>query len=279
MKRYNKECETFLYSAWAEPLGMTDCLLIPFSACRVSILCEAGRVGLITGRFPSFMQEDLDDLAEYIDSRIKTAGNPWNENGAEFFVRLDDCSPKDNNGGLRPLQKGSQIISQILTSKRCMLRIESSNSQRSNINLVLKIWRRDIDIRNEFRVFVVEQKVTAVSQYHWFEDCGWGREPKKSRVPFVIMGICQLFDNIKELLPFRSCVYDTHVKFLNDDVGEFVLVELIEFNPWGAHVSSGSALFHWIRDFDILNGLNRNEGSLIYVRFVLDNDLVKDEAQ
>eukprot|EP01127_Copromyxa_protea_P005507 TRINITY_DN15430_c0_g1_i2.p1 TRINITY_DN15430_c0_g1~~TRINITY_DN15430_c0_g1_i2.p1 ORF type:complete len:137 (-),score=16.07 TRINITY_DN15430_c0_g1_i2:16-426(-) len=131
--------------------------------------------------------------------------------------------------------------------------------------------KTDVDAGNEFRVFVHEGVVTAISQYHWYEDSGWGEEPKKTAIPEVVKGICKLFENLKPHLPFSSCVYDTHVKFTDEDGTDDILVELVEFNPFGAHISSGSALFHWVRDFDILNGVNRDESTPIYVRFVCNS--------
>ncbi len=37
-------------------------------------------------------------------------------------------------------------------------------------------------------------------------------------------------------------------------------VLIIEFNPFGADMSSGAALFHWERDYDVLYG-NTNSNS------------------
>lgn len=223
------------------------------------------------GKLPSHLEEDIQYLSESIDSQIRKAGEPWSNADSKFFVRLDDCSPKDNNG-LRPLRTGREILSAILGSKRCMLRIEYAHRERlPYIKLILKLWRTDINPGNEFRVFVQEGDITAVSQYHWYEDSGWGVEPKKSNIPVVMKGIQDLFNILKPYLPFRSCVYDTHVKFLEDSDGDSVLVELVEFNPFGAHISSGSALFHWVRDFDLMNGIGKTEETPIYVRFVCDS--------
>lgn len=210
----------------------------------------------------------MQDLADMIDTKIKKAGEPWCLPTSSFFVRLDDCSPKDN-GGLRPLKTGQEILTQILGSKRCMLRVEYAQREKlADVKLILKLWRPDIDSGNEFRVFVNDGVITALSQYHWYADSGWGREPKKSKIPFVVEGIHQLFDQIKDFLPFKSCVYDTHVKFIEEPEGEVVFVELVEFNPFGAHISSGSALFHWERDFEILNGLNREPTTPVFVRLI-----------
>lgn len=150
-----------------------------------------------------------------------------------------------------------------------MLRIEYAHRENlSDVKIIMKLWRTEIDSGNEFRVFVVEGTITAISQYHWYADSGWGREPKKSKIPFVVKGIQDLFDIIKSYLPFTSCVYDTHVRFLQEDDGDSLIMELVEFNPFGAHISSGSALFHWVKDFDALNGIGRTEDTPVYVRFI-----------
>lgn len=268
MKRYNKECEPFMYTSWAEPLGMKDFLVVTLPRHSVACLCEAGRVSILTGKLPSHLEDDIQDITDTIDSQVRKAGEPWSNPDSKFFIRLDDCSPKDN-GGLRPLRTGKEILGAILGSKRCMLRIEYAHRENlTDVKIIMKLWRPDIDSGNEFRIFVVDGFISGISQYHWFEDSGWGAEPKKSKIPFVVKGIQDLFDTIKSHLPFTSCVYDTHVKFIQDDDGESVLVELVEFNPFGAHISSGSALFHWEKDFDTLNGIGRDENTPAYVRFV-----------
>jgi hypothetical protein len=231
------------------------------------------------GKLPSHLADDIQDFADTIDLQVKRAGAPWSLPGSEFFVRLDDCSPKDN-GGLRPLKSGKEILTAILGSKRCMLRIEYARRENlRDVKIILKLWRADVDAGNEFRVFVNEGKITAISQYTWFEDHGWGVEPKKSKISHVVRGISDLLENMKPFLPFTSCVYDTHVMFRSGTEelvegggteGEHVVIELVEFNPFGAHISSGSALFHWVRDFDVLNGVNSDDKTPIHVRFVKD---------
>lgn len=49
MRRYNKECEPFMYTAWAEPLQMDDYLVVSLPKSSVSCLSEAGRVSILTG--------------------------------------------------------------------------------------------------------------------------------------------------------------------------------------------------------------------------------------
>jgi len=101
------------------------------------MLCEAGRVAILTGKLPSHLKDQLDDLEEFIDNKISRAGAPWNDPKELFFVRLDECSPKDS--GLKPMRKAKDILSSILSSKRCMLRVEYTAKTRSTpLQIILK---------------------------------------------------------------------------------------------------------------------------------------------
>jgi hypothetical protein len=79
----------------------------------------------------------------------------------------------------------------------------------------------DIDLQ-EFRGFVHQKKLTAISQYIascYFEDMA------KQKTQFQDT-ILQYFNNILcPLLPFENCVIDFAVLGLNE-------VKLIEINPW-----------------------------------------------
>ena len=115
---------------------------------------------------------------------------------------------------------------------------------------------------NEFRVFICSNRITAISQYKWHTDCGWHSAPKSTFIPHVVSGIHRLWTQLRPFLDFDSCVFDVHVLFNDDDS---ITVELVEFNSFGAHLGSGSALFEWARDFDLLNDLVPN--APVVIRF------------
>ncbi|KAL3290762.1 division cycle 123 protein [Colletotrichum asianum] len=76
-------------------------------------------------------------------------------------------------------------------------------------------------------------------------------------------------------LRFDSCVLDVEVKNFG------FVVSLIEINPWGAHAGSGSLLFHWLDDADILNHRGWDPEPAVVIRLVEEGEspvLSRDEA-
>ena len=60
-------------------------------------------------------------------------------------------------------------------------------------------------------------------------------------------------------LPYKSFVADIWIDF--DDSKAY----LIECNPFGIHSASGSALFNWKRDCDILYGIDTKSPQFRYL--------------
>jgi len=193
-----------------------------------------------------------------------------------YFVRTDACSAKD--AGLKSVSNGREAVAYVTCSKRCLMGLQAKVKDGEGTSLLFSPWDEAIDIFWEFRVFVYQGRITAISQvlikhkspntthhspsffwvlkYSWFDDAGW--RSRESKIADVIASIIRLYNRLKDVLSWQDCVMDAHI---NKDTYE---AELIEFNPFGAHLSSGSALFHWIKDHDILYG--NTEG--IEIRFV-----------
>lgn len=82
--------------------------------------------------------------------------------------------------------------------------------------------------------------------------------------------------NADEVYKIRDAIADFHesVKDVFAYVPSYVMdvvvfedfsVQIIELNPFGAHMSSGSALFNWKTDYDIMYG-NKQEGNKPEIR-------------
>lgn len=124
-----------------------------------------------------------------------------------------------------------------------------------SLKMAFREWIWDMDISFEFRGFVVDGKLTALSQYFdmlYFEHLIQNKE-------FYLKIIQQFFESVKHMLPWDTCVMDFLITCENDDVEELeclrsedFLVRLIEFNPFNRY--TGAALFSWDRDREILEG-------------------------
>ncbi|KXH67668.1 hypothetical protein CSAL01_08702 [Colletotrichum salicis] len=85
----------------------------------------------------------------------------------------------------------------------------------------------------------------------------------------------RLWSRIAPDLDLKSCVVDVYAEVRDPNFE----VRLIKINPWGAHSGSGSLLFHWLDDADIID-LEQHDGTAV-IRLVEPGKakaLSRDEA-
>lgn len=206
-------------------------------------LHEANRVGSLLMRVSPLYEDDVEELST-------TAVVPESTKG--YFVRSEHVSLKNGVHGTGPYNNFRQIIESIITSKR---RHSPLHETDSILKLYLLQW---VDIFQEFRVFVYEGKITAISQQNLYKENVHLHDNAIELVSKWCDLICSYFDTtIKPKLQLDSYCIDFAI--LHDGSPYF-----IEINPFGKEYSSGSALFHWIHDENILYGkMNK-----IHVRYV-----------
>ncbi len=189
-----------------------------------------------------------------------------------IFVRLGATSTKDSFAIDVPTTKPSpmapepeMILRRILTSGRCVGRLlalaDGIWPTDPGEALIIQEWSPTVELQREFRVFCFEGRVTAVSQDIWWEKFGW-RERYSAGFVDAIMN---LWESVKIHLPFDTCTMDVLMSE-SQSASPGWKAELIEFNGFGAHLNTGSDLFHWVDDENIL--LGRAPG--VTVRFVDD---------
>jgi len=189
--------------------------------------------------------------------------------GKGFFCRLSTRSPKDAVS-LSPEEK-QLPINERLKRKIDKLRVKSGDdvlnligkSQRvfsdisfyfqyrvkdSSSETLFIILREFIEIQpdHEFRCYVKSKKLLAISQYQCY--CKFERLQEISYVSKLKQSILDFHDETKNQLPMPDYVIDV---FVNPETFKCTIIEL---NPMGASMSSGSALFNWNTDFDLLDG-------------------------
>ena len=102
----------------------------------------------------------------------------------------------------------------------------------------------------EFRCYVHNRTVTAISQYHCY--CRFEALQDLEHVEKIRSAICTFHEETKNSFSVPSYVIDIAVD------PEDYSCQVIELNPFGKTMSSGSGLFHWERDGDLLyDNLNR----------------------
>ncbi|KAK6513933.1 hypothetical protein TWF506_008363 [Arthrobotrys conoides] len=270
-----------------------EIILTP-SLCR--LLKSAADGGLLMGRIPRNLQEDLEEqvlplLVPYFGRHPRSNLDP------RYFVRLNSCSPKDGMGEQGPFEEAWPIILSLCTSERVQktlrdlleYEIQIGDEDSGDIKLKqgayevlhLNPWRDEISTLNEFRLFVPPNgKVRAISQYSvrsggWADDSNYGYRKIKSLVPCMIE--CNTIfralarDAGKEL-PKEGYVLDVHVRLLRQENSATRerfewSVEPIEINPFGAQLASGSGLFRWLTDWECMYGFSND----IIVALVYDD--------
>ncbi|KAI1862216.1 uncharacterized protein JN550_010372 [Neoarthrinium moseri] len=161
-----------------------------------------------------------------------------------FFVRMSHCSPKDaDNGDLKPVNNIREALIKIISSKRTvqsLLSLCTAVACDVDSKIFLFTYAK-IDKLSEWRCFIHNDRVVAISQTRFhchnydLSDESLRRLVEQARLSWR---------DISPTLGFTSCALDVYAKARNS---EFDL-RLIEINPGGPHLGSGSLLFHWLDD-------------------------------
>lgn len=241
-------------------------ITIELSVSICIMLEKASKIGYLTGDRPKLFQEELYEFGSYISSFMPANG--------KYFIRLNEASPKDCKYGCGPMTKASEIVTALCTSLRAHRNFTSARHSNVKETLYLVPWRDDWNKYLEFRVFVNERRVTCLSQYIWHQYLGLSH----SMIQIVSPRIIEYCNNIAAKHSLPSFVIDVIVVVKDpvmvpdmkipviDETTEYN-IELVELNPFSAELSSGSALFHWLNDYDIMYGIDKSN---VVVRYVVE---------
>lgn len=200
---------------------------------------------LICDRFSVQMQKELvhewsvaQSVAEYL--RAHPDG---------IFAKVADASPKDGRDlesqkhSFRALTSLEEIWEAFVSSRRVLTFLLHHDGP---CDLVLRPWNPRISCHNEYRAFVFDRRLVAISQQHLYRVVNHPVSPE-SLVAAVQAWLCA------HVLPECDTVLDV---FYDDG-----MVHLIECNP--AWYGSGASLFTW----DELSRLQQRHEP-VYVRWV-----------
>lgn len=162
------------------------------------------------------------------------------QNPGEYFIKLSSTSGKCQKS-VEPFSQTKDIIKHITSTK--IIRDQEYKRLDKPSFLIMIPWNDNITKKYEFRMFIVNRKITAISQQFWDQLYQYSTE-ELDIIEEVLLGV----QFIKHM-PYNDCVADVHVDIENKRCN------LIELNPFGAHSGAGSALFNWITDYDLLQGL------------------------
>jgi hypothetical protein len=221
---------------------------------------QAYEIGSKTKRFPHFYDDELDDMV----NRYKHYDYIFNEK--EYFIRAENVSLKEGVHGIGPYKDFKSIIQSIIT---CRIGHSPLYEDTTQIILYLYEFKTTLDISREFRVFVRENKITAISQQSLY-DINDILEPLNDN---------DKTDMIHKWVDIIKSYFETDIKpkitYIDSYVMDFAILAddspyFIELNSFGKEYASGSALFGWIQDYNILYGL---AGDIIEFRYTVNNNL------
>ncbi|KAF7532332.1 hypothetical protein G7054_g8072 [Neopestalotiopsis clavispora] len=170
-----------------------------------------------------------------------------------LFVRMSHCSPKDADGGdLKPIYSVHEALVKIVSSKRTVqslisLLAKASNDPKEEIadSQIFLSPYANIDKLSEWRCFIHGDQVVAISQTRFHTH---NYDLSDDALHRLVWQARALWRDIRPSLGFDSCALDVYAEARTSDFE----LKLIEINPGGPFLGSGSLLFHWLDDSDIL---------------------------
>jgi len=191
-----------------------------------------------------------------------------------WFVRTSSCSPKDafQDGGSGPHHSLQSVLLALMASDRVHKTMRKQNYS-SEIKVYLTPFDGGIDVERELRVFVHENKVRAISQYHVYGSSDVFSTLSSDKLVAVAKQVEEFHtEQVKPRWTSNSS-YTMDVEYVAGEGTERDTIRLIELNSFGSEMAAASALFHWERDNQILYGYaavgendNADVHSQIYIR-------------
>eukprot|EP01112_Ceratiomyxa_fruticulosa_P016773 TRINITY_DN5113_c0_g1_i1.p1 TRINITY_DN5113_c0_g1~~TRINITY_DN5113_c0_g1_i1.p1 ORF type:complete len:432 (+),score=77.67 TRINITY_DN5113_c0_g1_i1:1923-3218(+) len=226
---------------------------------------------VLASNFGLFSREKQEELAgrENLENRITHFAF---QQPAEYFCKFSTRSPKDSVAIVKEDKEEGVKVEEKLKKKFQSLKVTNAtqvvdlltHSQRifsdiglyfqyrvpgssfGNINIIFREWIAEMPFDHEFRCFVHNKTITAISQY----DCYHRFEALQdvNHVARIREVIFAFHENIKVAIKVPSYILDVAVFPSN------YTCHLIELNPFGSYMSSGASLFDWRKDEALLYG-------------------------
>lgn len=232
---YTNVCEQTYTSRWIDGVKTYKTINVDMNNPLARWMHQAFRMGVHTGKFPRAFEDELE-------SYILSNQYPDIFDGSKYFVRTDIVSLKGGQHGAGPYTDFRSVLESLVT---CHMSHTPIQDRTESIKLYLIPWV-EIPQGSEYRVFVYQGKITAISQ----QDLYCVREDRIStHWEKHIEVITTYFESFLKQHLNHVWSYAIDIAVMEDEKPFF-----IEINPFGKEYSSGSSLFGWLQDEDILLG-------------------------
>jgi hypothetical protein len=231
---------------WIDLFHKDDYHKITLDESDLKWLNEAFKIGTQTNRFSHIYDDELEELCKKYGDMIPD-GN--------YFIRTDRVSLKNGIHGTGPYSNFRKIIESMVTSS---LGHECFMPDDKSCPIYFMKWQ-DITPDKEFRIFVYQNEITAISAQHLYSINEWLNTLTDEQINEKVNKIITFFnENIREKMMYMgNYVMDLAL------IGEDETPYFIEPNSFDRYYAAGSALYHWVYDHDTLH-----ESDVIELRYV-----------
>lgn len=233
---------------WIDLFHENNYKSLTFDEHDMKWLTKALLVGSQTGRFSHIFDDELDSICKKYEHAVPKSEEGW-------FIRSDRVSLKEGMHGAGPYKDLRSIIQSMVTTKPGHFCFELEDK---TCTIYFMKWQ-NINPDKEFRVFVFNNEITAVSVQHLYSINNYFNTLSDQEITKVVNNILDFFStNIRNKLMFLEN-YTFDFAFVEPDDKPY----FIEPNGFGRYYAAGSALYHWIYDHDTLH-----ENDVIEFRYV-----------
>ena len=194
-------------------------------------------IGMMTGRCSHIYDDELDNICKRYEHLFPQEG--------KWFVRTERVSLKEGKHGPGPYTDFRSIIESAVTGRPGHTVLDHDETE---ITFYLFPWI-EIEPDKEFRIFVYNNNITAISAQHLYSINGWLVSLTDDQIKDVVYMILKYFeDNIKKNMEYMGSYSMDLVLIGPNDTPYF-----IEPNSFGKYYPAGSALYSWVYDHDTLH--------------------------
>ena len=229
-------------SKWIDSFHKDKYSYIDFNKNDIEWMFKAIKIGAQTGTFSRLHVEELEWTYEKYNERFLTAMAKIGL--SEVFIRSETVSLKYGQYGAGPYSDFKKVLMSMASS---MWGHEVFQDDEPYYRIYLFPWLA-MEKDKEFRIFVHNNSITAISQQHIYSVNDWLNTLEDSEIVSVVG---------EKILEFFRTNIRSKLEWLHDYVMDLSILEtgepyFIEVNPFGGDYTSGSALFHWSIDHDTL---------------------------
>lgn len=228
----------------------------------LSWLKQANEICSQTGKFSQLFDDEMDEICFELEKQSNIR-KIFNKTG--YFVRVNNVSLKYGQHEEGPYYSLRQILESVVSCIRGHTPIKSDTT---NLDIYLMEWV-NISPEYEFRVFVYQNKITAISQQNIYSlllntNSNISSNTFEFKIKEKLDIIVKYFYNtIVDKVDWID-TYSIDIAIVNSQA------YFIELNSFGKEYAAGSALFHWLLDESILYNKFETKENIIEFRYTIN---------